>query len=383
MEMPSITGLRAERALSRKGDRGTWLARDAAGGRVVVRAVQATGGASAGLLPVFTSRALAATALRLPQLVPVTQRGKADGALFVVRAYVEGDALRAAGPALPLDDKLRVCVVLGRALEAAHRRGFVHGGVKPENVFLRAGRRTEGAAALDEVLLTDAALTAAHADDPEARAFVAPELRGAARAGALDARMDQFSLAALCSWLVAGDAERGALPPELASSSRLADALARARSGEMRARANRIGDLVDAIEDARAALGAPAAAQEGADAVRADVSGRRLSITINGVWSLRTIVACVEEVDRALAAAGPWAVGYVVNATGGSMSTAVLALQDLHRRLRGKLSRVATCATSPEARGFGLLVGKGVEGVPWRDFTDPTAMNAWLAEGAR
>ncbi|HET6702639.1 MAG TPA: protein kinase [Gemmatimonadaceae bacterium] len=77
-----------------------------------------------------------------PHIVPLIDSGEADGRLFYVSVYVPGGSLRdrlRREHTLPLGDALRVAHEVGSALESAHRNGYVHRDVKPENILLSEG----------------------------------------------------------------------------------------------------------------------------------------------------------------------------------------------------------------------------------------------------
>ena len=77
--------------------------------------------------------------LQHPHIVPVLASDAADGLLYYVMPYVEGETLRAritrAG-ALPLGDALAIWRDVLDALGFAHQNGVVHRDVKPENILL-------------------------------------------------------------------------------------------------------------------------------------------------------------------------------------------------------------------------------------------------------
>ena len=82
--------------------------------------------------------ALAAAALDHPFICKVYESGDADGRVFIVMEYVEGETLHAASrrAALPVRQVIDIAYQLAQALDAAHRRGLVHRDLKPANVMV-------------------------------------------------------------------------------------------------------------------------------------------------------------------------------------------------------------------------------------------------------
>lgn len=82
--------------------------------------------------------ALAAAALDHPFICKVYEIGDADGRVFIVMEYVEGDTLHVASRRglLPVRQVVEIAHELTQALDAAHRRGIVHRDLKPANVML-------------------------------------------------------------------------------------------------------------------------------------------------------------------------------------------------------------------------------------------------------
>jgi Tol biopolymer transport system component len=88
----------------------------------------------------FASEARAVSALTHPHIRTVFDIGSESGLDFLVLEYLEGETLDhvLARRALPLARALTYAVQIADALDAAHRRGIVHGDVKPANIMVTA-----------------------------------------------------------------------------------------------------------------------------------------------------------------------------------------------------------------------------------------------------
>ena len=83
-----------------------------------------------------------AAQLNHPNILGFHDSGEADGVLYFVMPFVEGESLRAwlgREGRLLLDDAVRITCEVGSALGYAHERGGVHRDIKPENVLFQAG----------------------------------------------------------------------------------------------------------------------------------------------------------------------------------------------------------------------------------------------------
>src|SRR5207237_6565949 len=68
--------------------------------------------------------------------------GEADGVLYYVMPYVEGESLRQRlerEVQLPIEDALHIAIQVADALAYAHGHGVVHRDIKPENILLSGG----------------------------------------------------------------------------------------------------------------------------------------------------------------------------------------------------------------------------------------------------
>jgi serine/threonine protein kinase/Tfp pilus assembly protein PilF len=81
--------------------------------------------------------------LQHPHIVPLFDSGEADGFLYYVMPYVQGESLRARmdrEQRLDVPAMLEVARPVAQALAAAHELGVVHRDIKPENILLSRGQ---------------------------------------------------------------------------------------------------------------------------------------------------------------------------------------------------------------------------------------------------
>jgi len=80
--------------------------------------------------------------LQHPHILPLFDSGSADGLLYYVMPYVDGETLRTRldrEKQLSVGDAVRIACEAADALEYAHGRGVVHRDIKPENILLQNG----------------------------------------------------------------------------------------------------------------------------------------------------------------------------------------------------------------------------------------------------
>ena len=80
--------------------------------------------------------------LQHPHILPLFDSGEADGFLFYVMPYIEGETLREhldREKQLPVDEAVRIATAVANALHTAHEAGVVHRDIKPGNILLSRG----------------------------------------------------------------------------------------------------------------------------------------------------------------------------------------------------------------------------------------------------
>ena len=143
--------------------------------------------------------------LQHPHILPLFDSGSADGHLYYVMPFVDGETLRARlvrEGRLPIDHAVRVAAEVAEALAYAHDRGIVHRDVKPENILLQG----------DHALVSDFGIAVAleHAAGERVTRpgvsvgtplYMAPEQ---VMDHAVDARADIYALGVVLYELIAG-----------------------------------------------------------------------------------------------------------------------------------------------------------------------------------
>jgi eukaryotic-like serine/threonine-protein kinase len=148
-----------------------------------------------------------AARLSHPRIVPFLDSGSADGLLYYVMPYVEGESLAARlerEKQLPVEEAVDIARQVASALSYAHEQGVVHRDIKPENILL------SGAEAVVADFGIARALTAAGGTSLTRSGLVvgtplymSPEQAGGA--GAADPRTDIYALGCVLYEMLAGE----------------------------------------------------------------------------------------------------------------------------------------------------------------------------------
>lgn len=151
-----------------------------------------------------------AASLQHPHVVPVYSAGEVEGLLYYTMPFIQGESLKQRlereGPP-PLIEAVRLLREVTDALCYAHRRGIIHGDLKPANILLDEGHAliadfgiakavsaTTGAAGQEATLTSTGQI-------PGTPAYMAPEQASGA---STDHRADLYALGCLAYELLTG-----------------------------------------------------------------------------------------------------------------------------------------------------------------------------------
>jgi len=188
--------------------------------RVAVKVLHAALADDDAFLRRFRAEAQAAAALNHPNIVAVYDWGDDDGAPYIVTEYLGGGSLRSVldkGVHLTQSQALLVGLEATRALDYAHRRGFVHRDVKPANIMFGDDGRLRIADFGLARALAEAAWTEPQGAVLGTARYASPEQ---AQGQAVDGRADVYSLG-----LVLIEAVTGSVP--FAADTTIATLMAR------------------------------------------------------------------------------------------------------------------------------------------------------------
>lgn len=204
-----------EREIGAGGMATVYLARDIRHDRAVaLKVLRPDLGAILGVER-FLSEIKVTANLQHPNLLPLFDSGEADGLLYYVMPFVEGESLRARldrEKQLPIDEAIRISVAIANALEYAHAHGVIHRDLKPENILLQSGQPVVAdfgiALAVSKAGGDRMTQTGLSLGTP---AYMSPEQATGDRV--IDARSDIYSLGAMTYEMLTGE------PPHTGNTS--------------------------------------------------------------------------------------------------------------------------------------------------------------------
>jgi serine/threonine-protein kinase len=163
----------------------------------------------------FLSEIKVTANLQHPNLLPLFDSGEADGLLFYVMPFVEGESLRHRldrEKQLPIDEAIRIAVAVANALDYAHSHHVIHRDLKPENILLQAGQPVVAdfgiALAVSKAGGNRVTQTGLSLGTPQ---YMSPEQATGDRV--IDGRTDIYSLGAMTYEMLTGE------PPHIGHSS--------------------------------------------------------------------------------------------------------------------------------------------------------------------
>ena len=132
-----------ERELGSGASATVWLARDLKHDRLVaIKVLHSELAAVFGAMR-FLKEIRTTAQVQHPHILPLFDSGEAEGHLYYVMLFVDGESLRQRilrEVRLPLGDAIRITTEVCSALDYSHRHGVIHRDIKPENILLHDGQ---------------------------------------------------------------------------------------------------------------------------------------------------------------------------------------------------------------------------------------------------
>jgi serine/threonine-protein kinase len=169
-----------------------------------------------------------------PHILPLFDSGEADGFLYYVMPFIDGESLRdrlQREGKLAVDETIRLTDQISSALSYAHERGLVHRDIKPENILISG----------DQAIVADFGIARAVEAAGGERltgtgfavgtpAYMSPEQ--AMGASELDARSDVYALGCVVYEMVSGGAPFDGPTPQALIAKHVSDTAPRLRTSD-------------------------------------------------------------------------------------------------------------------------------------------------------
>ena len=200
------TRFRVERILGEGGMATVYLAEDLKHRRrVAVKVMRPELAATLGSERFLREVEIAAQ-LSHPHILPMHDSGEAEGLLFYVMPYVEGESLAARlarETQLPVQDAVRIAREVAEALAYAHKRGIVHRDIKPANILLAEGHAMVADFGIARALGNEAVQLTGTGMAIGTPQYMSPEQATGGRE--VDGRTDVYALGSVLYEMVAGE----------------------------------------------------------------------------------------------------------------------------------------------------------------------------------
>lgn len=391
----SLTGRYAiDREIGRGGMATVYLARDVRHARnVAVKVLNPELGAVLGVER-FLSEIQVTANLQHPNLLPLFDSGQADGLLFYVMPFIEGESLRRRlmrEKQLPIDEAIHIGTAAASALDYAHRHGVIHRDLKPENILLHEGQPmvadfgialAVSVAGGERITQTGISLGTPH--------YMSPEQATGDRA--IDRRTDIYSLGAVLYEMLGGD------PPHTASTAQAVIAkVLTDQPRSLRLMRPHVPQHVDAaIERALEKLPADRwnTAHEFAEALQGKAVAVPSGLVTPG--SVRREIASASPLRRIVRSPMPWAVAFVLAMTAAVWGWTTTMRAEPQRTVRfmltfppneriyGGVGAGRTVTISPDGRHIAYVsaIGASMRRLVLRSLDDVTPRPLPGTEGA-
>jgi eukaryotic-like serine/threonine-protein kinase len=254
-----------------------------------------------------------AAQLQHPSILPLLDSGEADGLLYFVMPYVQGQSLRHRlnrERELPISDAVRLLIEIVDGLAHAHEHGVVHRDIKPDNVML-SGRHAlitdfGVARAVSEATNADTLTTMGVALGTPS--YMSPEQ--ATADPAIDHRADIYALGIVAYELLSGRLPFSGTPQQVLAAhvTETPDPVQKHRPGISPALSNAVmrclaklpadrwqtaGELLTALEPLATPSGGLTPTSARLEAVARPASPQRKYFVVGGIVALLAVVAAV------------------------------------------------------------------------------------------